>query len=83
MENKPIVATETAERELFSRSGDSLTVVFSAMTERFREDDRHNSFSLTWKHDDLAFLVFDNADPNLPRGFANSSIPEKTVRLFA
>src|SRR5204862_5675767 len=48
-----------------------------------RENDRHYSFSLTGKHDNFAFLVFDNADPNLPRWFAYSSIPEKTVCLFA
>ena len=51
--------------------------------EDVRENDRHYSFSLTRKHDNFAFFVFDNANPNLSWGFADSSIPEKTVCLLA
>ena len=58
-------------------------VLFSAVTKRFRENDRHYSFSLTRKHDNFAFFVFDDANPNLSWGFADSSIPEKTVCLLA
>ncbi len=81
--NKLIAETEKAKGKLFSRLRDDRRVLFSAMTESYRENDRHYSFSLTGKHDNFAFLVFDNADPNLPWWFAYSSIPEKTVRLFA
>ena len=43
--------------------------------EDVRENDRHYSFSLTRKHDNLAFFVFDDSNPNLSRGFADSSLP--------
>ncbi len=51
--------------------------------EDVRQNYRHFSFSLTWKHDNFAFFVLDNANPNLSRGFADSSIPEKAVCLLA
>jgi hypothetical protein len=40
-------------------------------------------FSLTWKDYDLTFLVFDYSDPDSAGGFADSSLPEHAVGLFA
>src|SRR3989442_13928058 len=50
--------------------------------ENVRENDRHYSFSLTRKQDDFACFLFDPANPNLSRGFADSPIPQETVCLL-
>jgi len=70
------MSSQSLEKQL------SEEVLFSATTESYRENDRHYSFSLTWKHDDFAFFVFDHTNPNLSRGFADSPIPQETVCLL-
>jgi hypothetical protein len=57
--------------------------LFSAMTESYRENDRHYSFSLTWKHDNSAVLVLYDTNPDLSRRFTDASTPEKTVCFLA
>src|SRR5207249_4354616 len=51
--------------------------------ENVRQYYGHDSFSLTWKDDDLAFLVLDNSNPDSTWRFAYSPLPEHAVRLFA